>query len=97
MNTGENFFKLKCSPFDLERKWNSKITVVSTDPSTLAIAAPAMPILQGNTKTISKTTFRTPPDTTAIMESFGAPSFLTKVCRKVENAKKPSPKITYGA
>ena len=55
-----------------------------------------MPILQGNTKTISKTTFRTPPDTTAIMESFGAPSFLTKVCKKVENAKKPSPQITYG-
>ena len=88
----ENF-----SPFVLEEKCNNKITIVQKEPSTLAIDAPAIPMFKGNTNTISNMTFNTPPDITAIMASFGAPSFLTKVCKRDENEKALRPRMTYGA
>ena len=90
--SNENF-----NAFVLEAKWNNKITIVHRDPNTLAIDAPAIPIFNGKTNTISKITFNIPPETTATIASFGAPSFLTKVCKRDENENELRPRMTYGA
>jgi len=66
------------------------------EPITLARAAPPIPILRGKTKMMSKIIFKTPPEITATMANFGAPSLRTKVCKKVEKAKQHIPQITYG-
>jgi len=92
-----NASKENLSPFVLEPKWNNKIMMVHNEPSTLAMDAPAIPMFKGNTNTISNITFNTPPETTAIIASFGAPSFLTKVCKNDENEKALNPRMTKGA